>query len=115
MAHRNPQRTRGSAPWGNARDIENLLKFRVKEHYSTGDLAAFFGSHPRYIIKMIDLGGLEFWRVPNSRYRRVPHSALKEWLKDPDYWFFRERLEWAEKLAKRMNVVQFEYQTPPKK
>jgi len=92
--------TRDPKKLGQDRELQAIATFRARTHYTTYSLAQLLSCAPVWVAKMMDAGILPSWKVPGSKYRRVGHAELKAFLEsNPDYWFYLERLEWAEKLA----------------
>jgi excisionase family DNA binding protein len=88
------------------REDEWIRLFRPKPVYRTGDVAGVLSMSYKEVTSLCTSGSMPFWFIPGSSHRRISHDALKEWLRNqPDFGFALERLEWAEKLASRMNGV----------
>ncbi len=51
-----------------------------REIYTTGEAAAICGVSQQTIIRSFDKGDLKGFRVPGSRFRRIPHMILKEFM-----------------------------------
>lgn len=52
----------------------------IKEIFTTGDVAKLLKVAPRTISKWVDTGKLRGYRIPGSRFRRVPRANLIRFL-----------------------------------
>src|SRR5580704_19055154 len=69
-----PTRAAGSAP---ARDGR-----RMKTVFTTGEAAKICKVSQQTIIRCFDNGQLKGFRVPGSRFRRIPRESLYKFMKD---------------------------------
>ena len=64
----------------------DLVKWRkidnMKELYTTGEAAEICRVSQQTIIRCFDSGRLEGFRVPGSKFRRIPHLSLIKFMKD---------------------------------
>ena len=58
------------------------LTVRRKAVYTTGDVADICNLSQQTIIRCFDNGQLGGFRVPGSRFRRIPHAELIKFMKD---------------------------------
>jgi len=56
----------------------------MKNVYSTGEAAAVCKVSQQTIIRCFDSGRLEGFRVPGSRFRRIPRESLIKFMRDND-------------------------------
>jgi excisionase family DNA binding protein len=56
----------------------------MKKVYSTGEAAGICKVSQQTIIRCFDSGRLEGFRVPGSRFRRIPRESLIRFMKDND-------------------------------
>ena len=56
----------------------------MKKVYSTGEAAAICKVSQQTIIRCFDSGRLDGFRVPGSRFRRIPRESLIRFMKDND-------------------------------
>ena len=56
----------------------------MKNVYSTGEAAAICKVSQQTIIRCFDSGRLQGFRVPGSRFRRIPQESLVKFMKDND-------------------------------
>lgn len=49
---------------------------RLKSAYSTGEVARICCLSQTSIIRLFDSGVISGYRIPNSRFRRIPHEEL---------------------------------------
>jgi excisionase family DNA binding protein len=54
----------------------------MKELYTTGEAAEICRVSQQTIIRCFDSGRLEGFRVPGSKFRRIPHLSLIKFMKD---------------------------------
>jgi excisionase family DNA binding protein len=54
----------------------------MKELFTTGDAADICRVSQQTIIRCFDAGRLEGFRVPGSRFRRIPRNSLMKFMKD---------------------------------
>jgi two-component system, OmpR family, response regulator len=54
----------------------------MKELYTTGEAADICRVSQQTIIRCFDAGRLEGFRVPGSKFRRIPHQSLVKFMKD---------------------------------
>jgi len=54
----------------------------MKDLYTTGEAAQICKVSQQTIIRCFDSGRLEGFRVPGSRFRRIPRSSLVKFMKD---------------------------------
>ncbi|HIJ67167.1 MAG TPA: response regulator [Planctomycetes bacterium] len=57
---------------------------KVKELYTTGEAAEVCSVSQQTIIRCFDSGRLEGFRIPGSRFRRIPRESLIKFMKDND-------------------------------
>jgi excisionase family DNA binding protein len=57
---------------------------KVKELYTTGEAAEVCSVSQQTIIRCFDAGRLEGFRIPGSRFRRIPRESLIKFMKDND-------------------------------
>jgi len=57
---------------------------KVKELYTTGEAAEVCSVSQQTIIRCFDSGRLEGFRIPGSRFRRIPRESLIRFMKDND-------------------------------
>lgn len=50
------------------------------QHLTTGDVACYAGISQQTVIRCFDTGQLKGFRVPGSRFRRVPVAACYDFL-----------------------------------
>src|SRR3954454_25029229 len=78
-------RTRGprssSRAWG-ARPRQEGMEERMKSVFTTGEAAKICKVSQQTIIRCFDNGQLKGFRVPGSRFRRIPREALYRFMKD---------------------------------
>ncbi len=55
---------------------------RPKAVYTTGEAAAICKLSQQTVIRCFDSGQLQGFRVPGSKFRRIPHDALVRFMKD---------------------------------
>jgi two-component system response regulator RpaA len=55
---------------------------KMKELYTTGEAAEICKISQQTIIRCFDAGRLEGFRVPGSRFRRIPRQSLIKFMKD---------------------------------
>jgi excisionase family DNA binding protein len=73
---------------------QKTYEFKIKPCYTTGDLSKLFGIGQHTVDKLLDKGDLRFWRVPNSKHRRIDHSALVSFLKShPEFELLLPKVE----------------------
>jgi len=53
---------------------------RIKSAYTTGEAAHICSLSQTTIIRLFDSGVLKGYRVPGSRFRRIPHEELERFL-----------------------------------
>jgi len=53
---------------------------RIKSAYTTGEAAHICNLSQTTIIRLFDSGVLKGYRVPGSRFRRIPHEDLERFL-----------------------------------
>ena len=56
----------------------------MKNVYSTGEAAAICKVSQQTIIRCFDSGRLQGFRVPGSRFRRIPRESLMKFMKEND-------------------------------
>lgn len=54
----------------------------MKDLYTTGEAAEICKVSQQTIIRCFDAGRLEGFRVPGSKFRRIPHQSLVKFMKD---------------------------------
>ena len=54
----------------------------MKELFTTGEAAEICRVSQQTIIRCFDSGRLEGFRVPGSRFRRIPRESLMKFMKD---------------------------------
>lgn len=57
---------------------------KIKELYTTGEAAQVCSVSQQTIIRCFDSGRLEGFRIPGSRFRRIPRESLIKFMKDND-------------------------------
>jgi excisionase family DNA binding protein len=57
---------------------------KIKELYTTGEAAQVCSVSQQTIIRCFDAGRLEGFRIPGSRFRRIPRESLIKFMKDND-------------------------------
>jgi excisionase family DNA binding protein len=57
---------------------------KVKELYTTGEAAEVCSVSQQTIIRCFDAGRLEGFRIPGSRFRRIPRESLIKFMKEND-------------------------------
>jgi excisionase family DNA binding protein len=55
---------------------------KVKELYTTGEAAQVCSVSQQTIIRCFDAGRLDGFRIPGSRFRRIPRDSLVRFMKD---------------------------------
>jgi len=55
---------------------------KMKDLYTTGEAAAICNVSQQTIIRCFDSGRLQGFRVPGSRFRRIPRESLIKFMKD---------------------------------
>lgn len=58
--------------------------YSEKQVFSTGEVAAICNVSQQTIIRCFDSGKLEGFRVPGSKFRRIPRGALIRFMKESD-------------------------------
>jgi excisionase family DNA binding protein len=64
------------------RDLAKKEGKRMKDLFSTGEAAEICRVSQQTIIRCFDSGRLEGFRVPGSRFRRIPRQSLIKFMKD---------------------------------
>ena len=59
--------------------MENL-----KNLYTTGEVAEICGLSQQTIIRCFDAGRIDGFRVPGSKFRRIPHESLIKFMREND-------------------------------
>ena len=59
--------------------MENL-----KNLYTTGEVAEICGLSQQTIIRCFDAGRIDGFRVPGSKFRRIPHESLTKFMREND-------------------------------
>jgi excisionase family DNA binding protein len=54
----------------------------MKSVYTTGEVAEICNVSQQTVIRCFDSGKLKGFRVPGSRFRRIPHESLLQFMKD---------------------------------
>ncbi|HOW69581.1 MAG TPA: response regulator [Phycisphaerae bacterium] len=72
----------------------------MKNTYTTGEVADICRVSQQTVIRCFDNGRLKGFRVPGSRFRRIPHDSLVEFMKSNNI-----PLEYLESGKKRVLVV----------
>jgi excisionase family DNA binding protein len=54
----------------------------TKRVYTTGEVAQLCNVSQQTVIRCFDSGKLKGFRVPGSKFRRIPHDALVEFMRD---------------------------------
>ncbi len=54
----------------------------MKNVYTTGEVADICNISQQTVIRCFDSGRLKGFRVPGSRFRRIPHESLIQFMKD---------------------------------
>ncbi len=57
---------------------------KIKELYTTGEAAQVCSVSQQTIIRCFDSGRLEGFRIPGSRFRRIPRESLVKFMRDND-------------------------------
>ena len=57
---------------------------KIKELYTTGEAAEVCSVSQQTIIRCFDSGRLEGFRIPGSRFRRIPRESLIKFMRDND-------------------------------
>ena len=57
---------------------------KIKELYTTGEAADVCSVSQQTIIRCFDAGRLDGFRIPGSRFRRIPRESLIKFMKDND-------------------------------
>ncbi len=57
---------------------------RAKRVYTTGEVAEICKVSQQTVIRCFDSGRLKGYRVPGSRFRRIPYESLLEFMKEND-------------------------------
>ncbi len=55
---------------------------KMKNLYTTGEAAEICNVSQQTIIRCFDSGRLQGFRIPGSRFRRIPHESLIKFMKD---------------------------------
>lgn len=55
---------------------------KLKSAYTTGEVAQICSLSQTSIIRLFDSGVISGYRVPTSRFRRVPHEELMRFIRD---------------------------------
>ncbi len=79
---------------------ENLTDLATKQVFTTGEAAAVCKISQQTIIRCFDSGRLKGFRVPGSRFRRIPREELMRFMRENDI-----PLESLEGGRKRVLVV----------
>ena len=58
-----------------------MVDLRVKSVYTTGEVAQICKVSQQTVIRCFDNGRLKGFRVPGSRFRRIPHDSLLTFMK----------------------------------
>lgn len=66
------------------RTISKLRQLADKEFFSTGEAAQFCNVSQQTIIRCFDKGQIEGFRVPGSKFRRIPRQGLIDFMKRND-------------------------------
>ena len=73
---------------------------RTKAVYTTGEVARICGISQQTVIRCFDTGRLRGFRVPGSRFRRIPRDQLLHFMKENNI-----PLDKIERSAKRVLVI----------
>ena len=65
-------------------DVSTETIMRQKAVYTTGEAAEICKLSQQTIIRCFDNGHVKGFRVPGSRFRRIPHNCLVKFIKDND-------------------------------
>ena len=57
---------------------------KIKELYTTGEAAEICNVSQQTIIRCFDAGRLEGFRIPGSKFRRIPRESLIKFMKEND-------------------------------
>jgi len=57
---------------------------KVKNLYTTGEVAKICNLSQQTIIRCFDAGRVEGFRIPGSRFRRIPHESLIKFMQSND-------------------------------
>jgi excisionase family DNA binding protein len=58
--------------------------FLAGRHYSTGEVAKILRVSARTVIKWFNKEELKGFKIPGSRYRRIPHDNLIDFMEEND-------------------------------
>ena len=61
-----------------------MIEQRAKEVFTTGEVARICKVSQQTVIRCFDSGRLKGFRVPGSRFRRIPREALVSFMKEND-------------------------------
>lgn len=73
--------------WGNRLKLclyKGLKMDKMKELYTTGEAADICNVSQQTIIRCFDSGKLTGFRIPGSRFRRIPRDSLVKFMKEHD-------------------------------
>ncbi len=73
--------------WGNRSKLylyKGLKMDKMKELYTTGEAADICNVSQQTIIRCFDSGKLAGFRIPGSRFRRIPRDSLIKFMKEHD-------------------------------
>src|SRR5512136_2596185 len=62
--------------------LDKQEKIGLKSVYTTGEVADICKVSQQTVIRCFDSGRLKGFRVPGSRFRRIPRDALVQFMKD---------------------------------
>jgi len=63
---------------------DNLTELATKQVFTTGEAAAICKISQQTIIRCFDSGRLKGFRVPGSRFRRIPREELRRFMREND-------------------------------
>ena len=82
--HRNPPTRPRATSAAQAKAADKLAKLYDKQVFTTGEAADVCKVSQQTIIRCFDAGRLQGFRVPGSRFRRIPREDLIRFMKEND-------------------------------
>ncbi len=70
-----------------ATKVGNRTKIALKSVYTTGEVSTICKVSQQTVIRCFDSGKLKGFRVPGSRFRRIPRESLLSFMKEHDIPF----------------------------
>ena len=61
---------------------KNREKDKMKEWFTTGEAAEIWNLSQQTIIRCFDAGRLEGFRIPGSKFRKIPRESLIRFMKE---------------------------------